>query len=235
MTGGLTFNKMQKFLVVFIVLLLVLGVGLVACGAPTAIQVPSASQPEPPTAPPSPPAPPAAPPEQPAAPPAQPAAPPTQPAAPPAGKQLSYEANTYTNSEYGFSIQYPKAWAELPDVKGKTKVEAFGVPSFVPGVTLSVRDASAPLTADWIVAADTDEGSTAVKVTSAITPTKLDDETDASQYTTSFDNAGYSFVAFAVSTDKNGKRIRATVWTIDMFSPYDEAFFSEIAHTLSVK
>jgi hypothetical protein len=222
--GGLTFNKMHKFVMVFMVMLMVVGLGLAACGAPTETVTPPPSQPEQPAAPPSQP-------EQPAAPPSQP----EQPAAPPVAKELSYEANTYTNSEYGFSIQYPKDWVELPAVEGGTKVAAFGISGFIPGVTISVRDADAPLTADWVVAADTDEGSTVVKVTSDITSTKLDDGTDAYQYTTSFDNSGYSFVAFAVSADKDGKRIRATVWTIDAFSPYDEALFSEIAHTLSFK
>jgi hypothetical protein len=215
-------NKTFKLVTVLMVTLLVVGVALTACGAPTPTTTP----------------PPA---EQPAAPPAeQPAAPPAeQPAAPPAEQpgpvQTSYSSATYTNSEYGFSIQYPDTWVERPDIEGGSKIAVFSVAAFIPGVTLSVRDADAPLTADWIVAADTDEGSTNVKVTSDITPTKLDDGTDASLYTTSFENAGYELVAYSVSADKDGKRIRATVWTIDAFSPYDETLFSEIAHTLSVK
>jgi hypothetical protein len=221
--GGLKVNKMHKFVIVSMVMLMVLGLGLAACQAPTEIQAPP-SQPEQPAAPP-------AQPEQPAAPPAQP----EQPAAPPAAKQLSFEAKSYTNSQYGFSIQYPKDYVERPDVVVGTKIAAFSIPGFVPGVTVSVRDANAPLTADWIVAANTTEGNTNIKVTSDITPTKLDDGTDAFQYTTSFDDSGYSFLAFATSVDKGGKRIRATVWTIDAVTPYDEALFSEIAHTLSVK
>ena len=223
---------MRKLTVLLIVTVLVSGLGFVACGAPTEIGAPSATPPaEQPAAPPSQPAAPPSQPEQPAAPPSQP----EQPAAPPAAKQLSFEAATYTNTEYGFSIQYPKKWSDLPDVRGGTKVAAFGIPAFIPGVTVSVRDADAPLTKDWIVAADTAEGSTDVGVTSDITPTKLNDGTDALQYTGKFTNSGYGFVSYAISVDKGGKRIRATVWTIDQFSPYDPELFPEIAHTLAFK
>jgi hypothetical protein len=160
---------------------------------------------------------------------------PAETVTPPAEHQLTYTAKTYTNSEYGFSLQYPDAWTEYSAVVTGTVVASFSVPGFVPGVSLSVRDANEPMTADWVVAANTAEGNTNVKVTSPPTETTLDDGTPAVQYVSSFTSGQYDIVSFATSTDKNGKRIRATVWTIDAFSPYDETLFSEIAHTLSVK
>jgi hypothetical protein len=203
-------NKTCKFVTILMVMLLVLGLTLTACKSKSAEIV----------------TPPAAPEEQ-AAPPA---------ATPPAAHQLTYTAKTYTNSQYGFSIQYPDNWVERPEIAVGTIVAAFGVPGFVPGVSASVRDADAPMTADWVVAADTAEGNTDVKVTSPLTETTLDDGTPAVQYTQTYmSSGGYSIVAFAISTDKNGKRIRASVWTIDAFSPYDEALSSEVTHTLSVK
>jgi hypothetical protein len=217
-------NKVYKLATVLVVMSLMLGLILAACG----------QKPAEPTVP-------AAPAEQPAAPPAaplteQPAAPPpAPPVAPPVAKQLSYAAKTYTNSQYGFSIQYPKDWVERPDIVKGTIIAAFGVPGFVPGLSLSVRDADAPLTAEWIVAANTAEGNSDVKVTSAVAPTTLDDGTAAFQYPSKFLSGEYEILSFATSTDKDGKRIRATVWTIDAFSPYDGTFFSEMAHTLSVK
>lgn len=148
---------------------------------------------------------------------------------------LSFKAKTYTNAKEGFSIQYPEDWVERPEIVSGTIIAAFGVPGFVPGVSLSVRDADAPLTADWIVAANTAEGNTEVIVTSDLEETTLTDGTPAVQYTSSFKSGQYEIVSFATSTDKNGKRIRATVWTIEAFAPYDEDLYSEIAHTLSVK
>lgn len=185
-----------------VVMSLVLGLTFVACAS----QKPAETQPPaaPPEQPAQPPAPPAPPEQQ-----AQPPAPPEQPAQPPAEtKQLSFTAKTYTNSQYGFSFQYPDTWVDRPELLQKTIIAEFGVAGFVPGVGLSVRDADTPLTADWIVAADTDEGNTNVKVTSAITPTTLDDGTPAFQYTGAFTSGGYEVVSFATSFDKNGKRIR---------------------------
>jgi len=198
-------NKTYKFVTILMVMLLVLGLTLAACKSQTPAET---------VTPPA---------EQP-------------PATPPAAHQLTYTAKTYTNSQYGFSIQYPDNWVERPEIAVGTIVAAFGVPGFVPGVSASVRDADAPMTADWVVAADTAEGNTDVKVTSPLTETTLDDGTPAVQYTQTYmSSGGYSIVAFAISTDKNGKRIRASVWTIDAFSPYDEALSSEVTHTLSVK
>jgi hypothetical protein len=201
------------------VMLLVLGLALVACKAPAETVTP--------------PAPPAQEVEQPSAPPAQEV---EQPSAPPAQAHTpSYKAKTYTNSQYGFSIQYVADWEARPEIAVGTIVAAFGVSAFVPGVSLSVRDADAPLTADWIVAANTAEGNTKVKVTSDLKETTLFDGTPAIEYTCKYDYQGYEITSFNISTDKNGKRIRPCVWTIDAFSPYDEALFSEVARSLSVK
>ena len=205
-------NKTYKFVTILMVMLLVLGLTLAACKSQTPAET--------------------------VTPPAETVTPPAEqpPATPPAAHQLTYTAKTYTNSQYGFSIQYPDNWVERPEIAVGTIVAAFGVPGFVPGVSASVRDADAPMTADWVVAADTAEGNTDVKVTSPLTETTLDDGTPAVQYTQAYvSSGGYAIVAFAISTDKNGKRIRASVWTIDAFSPYDEALSSEVTHTLSVK
>jgi len=219
-------NKTYKFVTILMVMLLVLGLTLTACKSKSAETV-------------TPPAETVTPPAETVTPPAETVTPPAAPeegATPPAGPELTYTAKTYTNSEYGFSIQYLKDWVEQPQLVNKTVVAAFGIAGFVPGMSISVADADAPLTADWIVAQtnslpDTSNG----KVTSDITPTTLDDGTPAFQYTTKYNYQAYEIVSFGVSTDKGGKRIRAFVWTIHAFSPYDEALFSEVTHTLSVK
>jgi hypothetical protein len=218
--GDTMSNKTCKFVTVLMVALLVLGLTLTACASQKPAETVTPPAATPPAATPPAATPPAA----------------TPPAAtPPAAGTLSFTPATYTNDNNGFSIQYPDSWVERPDIEGGSKIAVFSVSAFIPGVTVSVRDANAPLTADWIVAADTDEGNSAVKVTTPPKDTTLNDGTPAMQYTSTFQSSGYDITAFAISADKNGKRIRATVWTIDAFSPYDEALFSEIAHTLSVK
>jgi hypothetical protein len=156
------------------------------------------------------------------------------PTAPLDNIKTSYLATTYTNDKYGFSIQYPKDWVPQPEFVNNVVVAAFSVSAFIPGISISVADVDGPLTAEWIVAQtnslpDT-SGST---VTSDITPTTLDDGTPASQYTLKYTYQSYEIQAFGVSTDRNNKRIRTWVWTIDAFAPYDETLFSEIAHTLT--
>jgi hypothetical protein len=198
-------------------MLLVLGLALVACKSQTPAET-------------------VTPPAETVTPPAETVTPPAETVTPPAAGTLSFTPATYTSDKYGFSIQYPKDWVERTELVNKTVVAAFGVSGGIPGMSISVADADAPLTADWIIAQtnslpDTSSG----KVTSDITPTTLDDGTPASQYTLKYNYQAYEIKAFGVSADKDGKRIRAFVWTIDSFSPYDEALFSEIAHTLSVK
>ena len=159
--------------------------------------------------------------------------PPEEEAAPEEGA-LSFEAATYTNEEYGFSVQYPDNWVERPELVVETIVASFGVSAFVPGMSISVRDADEPLSVDVIIAAYEDEGNENVEVLSPLTETTLADGTPATKYKIGYKSAsGYNILAFALSVDKDGKRIRAYAWTIDMFSTYDEALFSEIAHTLT--
>lgn len=228
--GDYMTNKTCKFITVLIAMALILGMVLVACTPTEVVTPPPAGQPSTPPPAQQPTTPPPA--EQPTTPP--PSETPSTP--PPAVKQLSYEATTYTNTEYGFSIQYPSDWVENAGLKNEIVVAAFNASAGIPGFSISVADADGPLTADWIIAQtnslpDTSRG----KVISDITPTTLDDGTPAFQYVESYMFQVYEIKAFGVSADKNGKRIRPFIWTIDSFSPYNETLFSEIAHTLSLK
>lgn len=215
-------NKTCKLVTVLMVALLVVGMALTACTTQKPAETP----------------PPAAPPQEETQPPAAPTQEEVQPPQeqPPAAAGLSYEATKYTNSEYGFSVQYPADWGENTGLENEIVVAAFSASAGLPGISLSVADADGTLTADSIVAQINSLPShSGAQVTSDITPTTLDDGTTASQYALKYKFQAYDIVAFGISADKGGKRIRAWVWTIDAFSPYDEALFSEIAHTLSVK
>jgi serine/threonine protein kinase len=165
----------------------------------------------------------------------QPTPPPTL--IPPRPAELSFKAKTYTNAEYGFSVQYPQDWSERTDLVTTAVVAVFGIPQFVPGISLSVNDADKPLTASWLVSATNSLDATTDAKVIDLTPTTLDDGTPAFQYKLSYNyvNAGqYAIVSYGTSVDQNGKRIRAFCWTIDEVSPYDEKLFSEITHTLTL-
>jgi len=175
---------------------------------------------------------------QPAAP-AAPAAPatPAAPAAPPAAGPTSYPAATYTNDKYGFSIQYPKDWVARPElVTMPEHLAAFGVTAFVPGVVVYAYEADAPESKDWIVASLVKVGNVSPKVTSDIKEETLAGGIKAYTYKAGYISAsGYEIASYFLDADKDGKRIRVNVFTIDAFAPYDEKLFSEIAHTLTFK
>jgi hypothetical protein len=217
-------NKTYKFVTVLMVMLLVLGLALVACKAPAEKVTP----PTPPAV--TPPTPPAATPPA-ATPPA------TPPAAAPAAGPTSYPAATYTNDKYGFSIQYPSEWVARPElVTNPEHLAAFGVAAFVPGVVLYAYDASTPESKDWVVASLTKVGNIGPKVLSDIKEETLADGTKAYTFKAGYVSAsGYDIISYVLDADKDGKRIRVNVFTIDAFAPYDEKLSSEVAHTLTFK
>jgi branched-chain amino acid transport system substrate-binding protein len=184
---------------------------------------------------------PAAPPpaEEPAAPPAEePAAPPAEePAAPPAAGETSYPALTYTNDQYGFSIQYPNDWVARPELMVTPNyLASFGVSAFVPGINSVVFDATEPESKEWIVKSFKALQSTMPKVLSDIKEETLADGTKAYTYKASYvSGTGYDIFAYCLDADRGDKRIRVYVFTIDAMEPYNEPLFSEIAHTLTFK
>lgn len=149
----------------------------------------------------------------------------------PAKGGLSFEAAEYSNPTYGFSIKYPKAWKENPP-SGK-QVFVAAAAAKVPTISLSIRDDAA--FSDVINAALTETGNTEISVAPE-TATTLADGTPAKQAVLKFKvKAGYAADALALGVQKDGKWILAIVTTISLATPYDEAQFSEILHTLQFK
>jgi hypothetical protein len=90
------------------------------------------------------------------------------------------------------------------------------------------------MSADWIIASFQKMNYQNPAVISPLTQTTLADGTKATTYKASFITpTGYEAVAFCLDADRCDKRIHVMVFTIDAFSPYDEALFSQIAHTLT--
>ena len=170
--------------------------------------------------------------------------PPEEEAAPEegAGPALSFSAATYTNTDPAFSVQYPDNWSELASVvaddpAGET-VAAFGIPAFIPGCSITVADLDTPVadqTEDGFIAAYEESGANTGVALESFSKTTLPDGTPAIEAKVTFFNegAGYDMVSYQISAEKDDKSVGVSVWTIDMFSPYDEALFSEIAHTLT--
>jgi branched-chain amino acid transport system substrate-binding protein len=165
---------------------------------------------------------------------AAPAAPSTEEgAAPPAEGAFA----TYTNSEYGFSLQYPSDWVERPEIMiTPNYLAAFGVSGFVPGVTVTVFDNPPAEDASWIKKSFQELQSTMPKVTSDITNETLPGDIPAYTYTASYiSSTGYEIAAKVLDADKDGKRFRVNVFTIEEFAPMDPTLASEIIHSLTFK
>ncbi len=149
-------------------------------------------------------------------------------AQPRAEGELSFEAAEYANAEYGFTVKYPAAWAEK-EVTG-SQVFAAAAAAKVPVITVSVGEGAAYV--DALTAGLKESGNSDIEIGSE-SETALADGTSATQVKATFAvAAGYPADAFSLGVQKDGKWISVTVTTVSMLVPYDEAQFSEMAHTL---
>jgi serine/threonine protein kinase len=159
--------------------------------------------------------------------------------APPTAAELSFKAKTYTNDKYGFSFQYPSDWEDYPDILTTPyHLAAFDVLNsngrYVPGVTALAFDADAPESNDWIIKSFGLIKDKDFKLVSDIQEETLADGTKAYTYKVQYDHpSGYKITAYTLDADRDGKRIRIIVYTVEQYEPYNEKLFSEIAHTLA--
>jgi len=156
------------------------------------------------------------------------AAPPAEETAP---GELSFAATEYTNAEYGFSIKYPDDWGVKETEEGFLfHADAGGVG--VPLVIIAAADSAtfeAALNAVW--------GDSDIEITSQ-SETTLADGTPATEAITKLKLDGHGGRAIILGAQKDGTWIIVTVATVTLGAlgaPYDEALFSEIAHTLQFK
>ncbi|MCX6008551.1 MAG: hypothetical protein NTW48_00645 [Chloroflexi bacterium] len=211
------FDKKWKFAVLFIAILLVLGLTLPACTCqkPTETEKPPAS-------------------------PGQqaetegPSAPPEQQAETEKPSALSFEAAEYTNAEFGFSVKYPKDWKEATAISGPGILFVAQAPAQVPVLLVSVSEGATLV--DALTAAVEGTGGSDVNIKSQ-SETTLSDGTKATQGTGKFKHpiAPMAIDAFVLGAMKDNKWIIVTVATVGLLAKYDEAKFSEIAHTLEFK
>ncbi len=143
---------------------------------------------------------------------------------------ISFEAAEYINDEHGFSVKYPAAW-----VKGQpsgAQVFIAAATARVPVLTVSVREA-ANFTAA-LKAGLEESGGLDIRIGTE-KKTKLADGTEASVAKVDWTVRGYPGETFALGVLKDNKWIVVTVTTVALLVPYDEAKFSEIAHSLKFK
>jgi hypothetical protein len=185
-------NKTHRFVMPFILVLLILGLTLPACTCQKATET----------------------------------TPPTQQV----GGALTFEAAEYVNTDYGFSVKYPKDWAQQTSTEPSTLFLA-ATAKRVPTISISVQDSATfaeALTATLMLA-----GSDVKIVTER--PTTLADGTPATEAVVKWKAQGLGADTFALGVQKDGKWIIVAVTTASLLAKYDETLFSEIVHTLQFK
>ncbi len=156
------------------------------------------------------------------------------PAEKPVPKALSFEAAEYANAELGFSVKYPKEWAEQPITEPTPTVFYAAAPKRVPIFIVSI--VTGVTFADALNAAVSGAGGAEVSIKSE-GETKLADGTKAYQAVYKFKHpaAPMALDAYSLGAMKANKWIVVTVATVGLLEKFDEALFSEIGHTLQFK
>ena len=143
---------------------------------------------------------------------------------------LSFEAAEYTNAELGFAVKYPNEWLEQP-IEEPTTVFYVAAAKRVPALSIYVLDGAT--FAEAVTAALSSSGSDIKIVTERATT--LADGTPASEAVIKWKAEGFGVDTFALGVKKGEKWVILAITTMSLLAKYDEAKFSEIAHTLEFK
>ena len=144
----------------------------------------------------------------------------------PAEKPLSFEADTYTNEQYGFYVKYPKSMVlERPTLP---LVFAAAEPERVPVIAVAILNIATAEqeTIDHIRSL----GGSDYKELSNQDTVLSDGKTKGKLYLSSFNIAGTTCSTLALGVDKGDKRIAVSYTTIGAI---DEAKAKEILFTLT--
>lgn len=143
---------------------------------------------------------------------------------------LSFEAAEYTNAELGFAVKYPNEWLEQP-IEEPTTVFYVAAAKRVPALSIYVLDGAT--FAEAVTAALSSSGSNIRIVTERATT--LADGTPASEAVIKWKTEGFGVDTFALGVKKGEKWVIVAITTMFLQAKFDEAKFSEIAHTLEFK
>jgi len=156
----------------------------------------------------------------------KPPAPPGQPAA----GSLSFEADEYVNADYGFSVKYPKKWLQKPSEEPTT---VFYAATAVRAPALSISVLGGATFAEALTNVLSKAGSD-INIATERTAT-LADGTPASEAVVEWKVQDFGADTFVLGVQKGDKWVIVSITTVSLLAKYDEALFSEIAHTLKFK
>jgi hypothetical protein len=200
------FDRKYKLAVLLITVLLVLGLTLSACTCQKLTEI-----------------------EEPTTTPGEPAA-------------LSFEAAEYVNTDPAFSVKYPKEWLQQPREEPTTVFYA-AAEKKVPALRISVLEGA---TFDEALTAVLSEVGSDIKIVTE-RETTLADGTPASEAVVKWETQGFGVDTFVLGVKKSVKKgeqkgeqkdekwVIVAITSMPLLAQYDEALFSEIAHTLEYK
>lgn len=149
---------------------------------------------------------------------------------PPEPGALTFEAAEYSNSDYGFSVKYPKEWVEQESTDPTTLLLVAAAKK-VPAMSISVQESAT--FAEALTTTLSSAGSD-INITSE-QATTLADGTPATEAVVKWKVQGLGADTYALGVQKKDKWIVVAVTTVSLLSKYNEALFSEIVHTLKFK
>ncbi len=156
-----------------------------------------------------------------------------EPSTPP-GQQvegaLSFNAAEYVNAEYGFSLEYPEEWLEQPSEEPTTVFYAASEKR-VPALAISVMDGAT--FAEALTVTLSLAGSDINVVTERAST--LADGTPATEAVVKWKVQNFGAETFVLGVQKDDKWLIVYITTVPLLAKYNEALFSEVAHTLQLK
>ncbi|HEY40473.1 MAG TPA: carboxylesterase family protein [Dehalococcoidia bacterium] len=144
------------------------------------------------------------------------------------------EAVTYTNDEYGFSLEYPGNWNEKTADLGPGVIWRVGAGTyFVPAVRIIVRDESEGATLEEVFTVHlTEDGDKTIDTYIASDVTIND--TDVTQAEVAYTGSSGGYESMIIGLIKDGKWIIIEVYTVPAYFPFaDEGQPAEIIGTVT--
>jgi para-nitrobenzyl esterase len=144
------------------------------------------------------------------------------------------EPVTYTNTDYGFSLEYPGDWNEKTEDLGPGVVWRVGSSAYlVPSVRVIIRDEAEGTTLEEVFTAHlTEDGDKTIDTFTASDVTI--NGIDATQAEVTYSSDAYGYESMIIGLVKDGKWIIIEVYTVPTYFPFaDEGQPAEILGTVT--
>jgi hypothetical protein len=139
----------------------------------------------------------------------------------------------YTNSDYGFSLEHPKEWAEKTSGLGPNVVSRIGEGTyFIPAVRVIIRDEAEGATLEEVFTAHlTEDGGKTINTFTASDVTI--NGTEFTQAEVAYGGGYGSYDSLIIGLVKDGKWIIIEVYTLSSYPFSDESIKTEIINSVT--